>query len=47
MIMISFIPYSLSGAMAISNCYAYVATTTPKSYKTLRMTVIDVLFDIG
>ena len=46
-ILLSFVPYTLSGAMAISTCYTYVTASSPDKYKAIRITIIEILIVIG
>ncbi|CAG2105176.1 unnamed protein product [Medioppia subpectinata] len=46
-ILISFIPYTLSGSMTYTTAYSYVAVTTPTKYRTLRMSALEVLIAIA
>ncbi|CAG2167426.1 unnamed protein product [Oppiella nova] len=46
-ILVSFIPYTLSGSMTYTTAYSYVAVTTPTKYRTIRMTALEVLVAIA
>ena len=46
-ILVSFIPYTLSGAMVWTTAYSYVAATTPTKYRTMRMSILEVVLAIG
>ncbi|CAG2102356.1 unnamed protein product [Medioppia subpectinata] len=43
-ILISYVPYILSGASTWTTIYSYVGITTPAKYRTTRMTIIEVMF---
>ena len=46
-ILVSFIPYTLSGSMVWTTAYSYVAATTPTKFRTIRMTILEVVLAIG
>ena len=46
-VLLSFVPYILTGSMTWSTAYSYVAATTPPHLTALRMMVLGTVIALG